>query len=310
MSNEWSAIKSLLLSRLLSTQLMHNVSCAMFATFVALSIIVMKKSALQISAAICWKTCSIKTFIILLWMSLEVYLSPFGFIQSFRNGLFSARKQYHCWNLKLISPALSPCNSNACHGRNRALDSVLDSTSSRLTNFSTDYSLEDVSPTFSVHVERTRVRSTASLWPFIFPVGIFFKNPSWCNIVAGDAILVVCSYTYMEKCSTTRLVVMNARMYKRIIFLERTCLYFLLSEFMVRKFFLRLMKHVTRLRNVLKPLFLWDPRSCWWQRWSHEDCWCCFWRRWSNGDCWCCCWRRFFAFKYLCNILGVLSSSL
>ena len=166
MSSEWSAIKSLLLSRLLSTQLMHNVSCAMFATFVALSIIVMKKSALQISAAICWKTCSIKTFIILLWMSLEVYLSPFGFIQSFRNGLFSARKQYHCWNLKLISPALSPCNSNACHARNRDLDSILDSRSSRLTNFSTDCSLEDVSPTSSVHVERTRVRSTASLWPF------------------------------------------------------------------------------------------------------------------------------------------------
>ena len=197
MSNEWSAIKSLLLSRLLSTQLMHNVSCAMFATFVSLSTIVVKKSALQISAAICWKTCSIKTFIILLWMSLEVYLSPFGFIQSFRNGLFSACKQYNCWKLKLISPALSPCNSNACHGRNQALDSVLDSTSSRLTNFSTDYSLEDVSPTFSVHVERTRVRSTASLWPFnncdpwnLFPHKFHFS--SWYILQKSIVVQYCC----------------------------------------------------------------------------------------------------------------------
>ena len=88
--------------------------------------------------------------------------------------------------------------------------------------------------------------------------------------------------------------------------------YFLLRyfEFPRRKFFLRLMRHITELKNVVKLLSLWDCGSCCWRRWSKRDCWCCCWKRWSNGDCWCCCWRQVFPFKLLCNVLGVLRSSL
>ena len=45
------------------------------------STMTVKKSVLQISAAISHKTCSAITFIISFWMSLDVYLSPFCLTQ-------------------------------------------------------------------------------------------------------------------------------------------------------------------------------------------------------------------------------------
>ena len=143
-------------------------------------------------------------------------------------------------------------------------------------------------------------RETSSLTSCIFPVGITFRNPLWLNIVLGDAIVVVCPYAYMAKFAITRLVVMDTRMCNKKIFLERTFRCFLLTEFTRQKFFLRLMRHVTDLRNVVESLFLWGcGRICWWQ-WSNGDCWCCCWPRWSNEDCLCCCWRPFF----ILNIFG------
>ena len=85
-SSEWSSMKYSWQSRLSSTQRMHNVNCEMSATSVASSTMILKKSALRISTATFRKTCSAITFIILFWMSLDVHLSPFCFIQSFRKG--------------------------------------------------------------------------------------------------------------------------------------------------------------------------------------------------------------------------------
>ena len=109
---------------------------------------------------------------------------------------------------------------------------------------------------FFVTLQQFVTLETSALTNCIFPVGISFRNPSWLNIVVGDAISVVCPYAYMAKCTITRLVVMNPQMCNKLIFLERTFRYFLLFEFTRWKFFLRLMRHATELRNVVESLFL------------------------------------------------------
>ena len=138
-----------------------------------------KKSTLRKSAAISRKTCSTITFIISFWMPLDVYLSHFCFSQSFR-------KILHNWlKLELISPALSP------RARNRTLDSIF-SRAWRLTDFSAECFLNNISPKYSVCVGRTRVRSngffvtlqqfvtleTSSFTSCILEVGMSFRNHS------------------------------------------------------------------------------------------------------------------------------------
>ena len=113
---------------------------------------------------------------------------------------------------------------------------------------------------------------TSFLTSCIFPFKITFSNPSWLNTVVGDAISVVCPYVYMVKCAITCPFVMDPRIRNKPIFLEKTFRYFLLSKFRRRKLFLRLMRHVTVLRNVVELLFLWDRESCCWQRGSNKDC--------------------------------------
>ena len=138
----------------------------------------------------------------------------------------------------------------------------------------------------------------------------------------GDAILVVCLYIYLTRCAVTPLVLINARMCNISVKNIKHLVIFFFPNSQVKHFFW-LMRHVTKLRNVIKSLFLWDCVSCCWRRWSNGDLWCCFWRRWSNrycqyccwrrwsnGDCSCCCWRRFFPFKHFCKVSRVLSSSL
>ena len=147
---------------------------------------------------------------------------------------------------------------------------------------------------------------TSSLTSCIFPVGISFRNSLGLNIVVGYAIWVVCSYAYMAKCTVMRFVVMDLRMSNKPIFLEGVFCYFLLFEFTRWKFFFGWWGT----SPSSGTLFLWGRGSCWWRRWNNGDYWCSFWSRWSNTHCWYCCWRRFFAFKHLCNVLGVLSSSL
>ena len=106
---------------------------------------------------------------------------------------------------------------------------------------------ESVLDSFFVTLQQFVTLETSSLTSCIFPVGISFRNPSWLNIVVGDAISVVCPYAYMAKCAITRLVVMDPRMCNKPIFLERTFCYFLLSKFT---------RHVTELRNIVESLFL------------------------------------------------------
>ena len=54
---------------------------------------------------------------------------------------------------------------------------------------------------FFVALQQLVALENSSLTSCIFLVGISFRNPSWLNIVVGDAISLVRSYTYMEKCT-------------------------------------------------------------------------------------------------------------
>ena len=89
---------------------------------------------------------------------------------------------------------------------------------------------------FFVTLRQFVTLKTSSLTSCIFPVGMYFRNPSWLNIVVGDAVLVVCPYVYMAKCAIKHLVVVNLRMCNNPVFLERTFRYFLHSEFTRRRF--------------------------------------------------------------------------
>ena len=205
----------------------------------------------------------------------------------------------------MISPALSPRNGKACRVRNWTLDSIFSRTW-WLTDFSAECSLKNVSPTSSLHVGRTRVRSTASLWPFdnswpsksLPSQAVSFRNLLWLNSVFGDAISVVYPYTYMAKCAITGLAVMvHGCATNQSFWRDHSFCYFLLAEFTRRTFFLQLKRLVTELRNFVES-------------WNNGDCWYCCCRRWSNGDCWCCSWLQLFLLEHLSNVLGVLSSSI
>ena len=207
----------------------------------------------------------------------------------------------------MISSALCPHNSNAWRVRNWTLDSIF-SRAWQLINSSAKCLLDNVSPISSVFVERTRVPSRTSLWPVDYSRSLkplpsqvassklLYPSEIHRRIIVGDATSVVYPYPYMAKWAVMRLVIMNR--------------YFLFSEFLWWKFYLWVMRRVTKFRNLVESLFLWYRESCCWRRWSKKDYWCCCCWQWSNGDCWGCSWKRFFPFKHLCKVLEVLSSLL